>query len=142
MKHAEQDLDTAEPRSKLHVAEFYLDGQTAGGLRSRVAGEPRPPATVANPFRITRTQPGKPRLQTPFDLRCVRHPLPTGFHDDRTASLQLYDDGRWYCYGACKAGGSIFDFAARTWRMDAKGRAFLKLRARLADELELDARAS
>ena len=27
--------------------------------------------------------------------------------------LQLYEDGTWYCYGACKAGGSIFDFAAR-----------------------------
>ncbi len=57
------------------------------------------------------------------------------FHEDRTASLQLYDDGTWYCYGACKAGGSIFDFAARVWRMDTKDRDFLKLRARLADEL-------
>ena len=57
------------------------------------------------------------------------------FHEDRTASLQLYDDGTWYCFGACKAGGSIFDFAARVWRMDTKDREFLKLRARLADEL-------
>jgi len=57
------------------------------------------------------------------------------FHEDRTASLQLYDDGTWYCYGACKAGGSLFDFAGRMWRMDTKGHAFLKLRARLADEL-------
>lgn len=57
-----------------------------------------------------------------------------GLHEDRTASLQLYEDGTWYCYGACKAGGSIFDFASRIWRMDTKDRAFLKLRARLANE--------
>jgi hypothetical protein len=62
------------------------------------------------------------------------------FHDDRTASLQLYDDGTWYCYGACRAGGSIFDFAARAWRMDTKDRDFLKLRARLADHHQLGVR--
>lgn len=61
------------------------------------------------------------------------------FHEDHTASLQLYEDGTWYCYGACKAGGSIFDFAARLWLTDAKGAAFLKLRARLADELGISA---
>jgi hypothetical protein len=57
------------------------------------------------------------------------------FHEDRTASLQLYEDGTWYCYGACKAGGSIFDFASRLWRVETKSRDFLKLRTRLADEL-------
>jgi len=57
------------------------------------------------------------------------------FHQDRTASLQLYEDGTWYCYGACEAGGSIFDFASRLWLTGTKGAAFLKLRARLADEL-------
>jgi CHC2 zinc finger len=57
------------------------------------------------------------------------------FHEDRTPSLQLYEDGTWYCYGPCNAGGSIFDFAARVWRMDTKGRDFLKLRTRLAHEL-------
>ena len=58
------------------------------------------------------------------------------FHQDRTPSLQLYEDGTWYCYGACKAGGSIFDFASRVCGgLDTKGRAFLELRARLADEL-------
>jgi len=56
-------------------------------------------------------------------------------HQDHTPSLQLYEDGTWYCYGACKAGGSIFDFAARLWRMETKDRAFLKLRSRLAGEL-------
>jgi hypothetical protein len=57
----------------------------------------------------------------------------------RPPSLHLYEDGTWYCYGACQAGGSIFDFAARVWRMDPKGRGFLKVRARLADEFGITA---
>jgi hypothetical protein len=61
------------------------------------------------------------------------------FHDDHTPSLQLYDDGTWYCYGSCQAGGSIFDFAARAWQINPKGRAFLRLRARLADTLGISA---
>jgi len=59
------------------------------------------------------------------------------FHDDATASLQLYDDGTWYCFGACQAGGSIFDFASRVFGLQTKGRGFLELRGRLADELSI-----
>ena len=61
------------------------------------------------------------------------------FHEDRTASLQLYQDGTWYCYGGCQAGGSIFDFASRVWRIQTKDRAFLQLRSRLADEFAIGA---
>jgi hypothetical protein len=71
------------------------------------------------------------------------------FHDDHTPSLQLYDDGTWYCYGPCRTGGSIFDFAARVWlasRCDGRiggsklrGREFLWVRQRLAERfLEAD----
>ena len=60
------------------------------------------------------------------------------FHDDRTPSLQLYDDGTWYCYGACRTGGSVYDFASRWWGLDTRGHQFLALRQRLADELLLD----
>jgi hypothetical protein len=58
------------------------------------------------------------------------------FHDDRDPSLQLYEDGSWYCFGACRRGGSIYDFAGLLWGVDTKGREFLTLRARLAEELE------
>lgn len=58
------------------------------------------------------------------------------FHDDHTPSLQLYPDGTFYCYG-CRAGGSIYDFAARLWRTDTKGHQFLALRVRLANTLGL-----
>jgi len=56
------------------------------------------------------------------------------FHDDHRPSLQLYEDGSWYCF-ACRFGGTIYDFAARLWRQPTKGRGFLKLRERLAREL-------
>ncbi len=62
------------------------------------------------------------------------------FHTDNDPSLQLYEDGTFYCYG-CSAGGSIYDFAARMWSLDTKGRAFVELRARLADSFGLRAGA-
>jgi len=58
------------------------------------------------------------------------------FHTDDTPSLQLYEDGTFYCYG-CGAGGSIYDFAGRLWSLETKGRAFVKLRARLAESFGL-----
>jgi hypothetical protein len=52
--------------------------------------------------------------------------------------MQLYEDGTWYCFGACRRGGSIYDFAAALWLTgEPKGRAFIELRARLAEELHL-----
>ena len=76
-------------------------------------------------------------LRTPLDLRCVLRARTYGLHEDRTPSLQLYQDGTWYCYGACHAGGSVFDFASRIWSSGTKGQEFLRLRARLAAELGL-----
>lgn len=63
--------------------------------------------------------------------------IPCPFHDDRTPSLQLYDDGTWYCYGACRAGGSIYDFGSRLWGIAPKGASFLELRDRLILTLHL-----
>ena len=57
------------------------------------------------------------------------------FHEDRHPSLQLYDDGSWYCFGACRRGGTIYDFAAALWSSSTKGRGFIELRERLAAEL-------
>ncbi len=34
------------------------------------------------------------------------------FHNERTASLKLFDDGGWHCFG-CHAGGSSIDFVMR-----------------------------
>ena len=61
-------------------------------------------------------------------------------HADDTPSLQLYGDGTFYCFG-CGAGGSIYDFAGQLWSLKTSGRAFLELRARLADSFGLRAGA-
>jgi hypothetical protein len=58
------------------------------------------------------------------------------WHEDRTPSLHCYEDGTFCCFG-CRRGGTIFDFAGELWGMDTKGRAFVELRARLAEEFGL-----
>ena len=63
------------------------------------------------------------------------HKVTCPFHEDDTPSLQLYEDGSWYCFGACHVGGSLYDFAARLWGLDTKGRDFIELRRRLVAEL-------
>jgi hypothetical protein len=58
------------------------------------------------------------------------------FHDDRTPSLQLYQHD-WYCFGSCRTGGSIYDFAALLYGLGTRGRDFLNLRQRLAEDLHI-----
>ena len=57
------------------------------------------------------------------------------FHGEKTPSFSVNaEEGRYYCFG-CRAGGSVFDFAASLWQTGAtKGVAFLALRERLAGE--------
>lgn len=53
----------------------------------------------------------------PTSRRALRlHPNRSGFvrcplHSEKTASLKLYDDGHWHCFG-CNRGGSSIDLAA------------------------------
>jgi hypothetical protein len=57
-------------------------------------------------------------------------------HEDHTPSLQLYEHD-WYCYGACRTGGSIYDLGALLYGLGTRGHDFLELRERLAEELHL-----
>lgn len=41
------------------------------------------------------------------------------FHTERTASLKLYEDGGWHCFG-CGAGGSSIDFVMGLFGLDFK----------------------
>lgn len=50
---------------------------------------------------------------------------------ERTASLQLYTDGTWFCY-ACRQGGSVIDFASKLWQLPPRGSSFLEIRDRLS----------
>lgn len=42
------------------------------------------------------------------------------FHGEKTASLKLYDDNSFYCFG-CHAHGDIVDFAKELYGLDFKG---------------------
>jgi hypothetical protein len=59
--------------------------------------------------------------------------VPCPFHEDRHASLHVYETpGRgWYCFGACRRGGTIYDLAAPLYGYTARGEDFLRLRAEL-----------
>ncbi len=55
------------------------------------------------------------------------------FHDDRTPSLEVYDDPArgWFCFG-CERGGTIIDFGAALYGIEPRGASFGELRRRLA----------
>ena len=59
--------------------------------------------------------------------------VPCPFHDDRHASLHVYPtpERGWYCFGACRRGGTIYDLAAPLYGYAARGDDFLRLRAEL-----------
>jgi hypothetical protein len=42
----------------------------------------------------------------------VRHAIRCPFHDDKTPSLHIYEDGHWHCFG-CGAHGDVLDFVGR-----------------------------
>ncbi len=55
------------------------------------------------------------------------------FHEDRHASLHVYETAErgWYCFGACRRGGTIYDLAAPLYGYAARGEGFLRLRTEL-----------
>jgi len=59
--------------------------------------------------------------------------VPCPFHEDRHASLHVYETAErgWYCFGACRRGGTIYDLAAPLYGYPARGEDFLQLRTEL-----------
>jgi hypothetical protein len=59
--------------------------------------------------------------------------VPCPFHEDRHASLHVYETAErgWYCFGACRRGGTIYDLAAPLYGYAARGQDFLRLRTEL-----------
>lgn len=59
--------------------------------------------------------------------------VPCPFHHEKTASLKLYPGSKgFYCFG-CHSGGSVVDFVAKLYGLDALGAA-----RRLNDDFRLD----
>jgi hypothetical protein len=59
--------------------------------------------------------------------------VPCPFHDDRQASLHVYETAErgWYCFGRCRRGGTIYDLAAPLYGYTVRGEDFLRLRDEL-----------
>jgi hypothetical protein len=127
-------------RSRRYDVDELLDGLASPPARRRAA---------AGTGRVSHRSGEDPLLQIPAADYVRRlaglEPDRAGkvacpFHEDRTPSLHLYPDGSWYCYGQCQTGGSIYDFASRWWGgIPTKGRAFIDLRDRLVEALNLHA---
>jgi hypothetical protein len=61
------------------------------------------------------------------------------FHTERNPSLQIYNDGTFYCFGSgCEKGGTIIDFAGYLWGLIPRGEQFTEIRTRLAVHFGLD----
>jgi hypothetical protein len=67
--------------------------------------------------------------------------VPCPLHEDRHASLHVYETAArgWYCFGACRRGGTIYDLAAPLYGYTARGEDFLRLRAELRRLFGLEA---
>ena len=100
----------------------------------RAARGPRPAVPCVRSGTADRAHAPRPvtcsRSQPPSTCGCSpsRAPNREGkirlpVSQDSNPSLQLYPDGSFYCFGSgCRAGGSIFDFAARLWGIVPRGR--------------------
>lgn len=131
-----------------------IDGSRRYDIDELLDGLPDPPsrsraATAGGTDRVPDPRGDDPLLQIPAADYVRRltgfEPNRTGkiacpWHEDRDPSLHLYPDGSWYCYGACRTGGSIYDFASRMWSIPTKGGAFVELRERLVEALDLHPR--
>lgn len=110
-----------------------------------------PPApAVSSPGRIAIAANGDdPLLSIPPDVyvrrllgvdvprhRKVHCPL----HADTHASLHVYEtpERGWYCYGACRRGGTIYDLAGPLYGYGDRGEDFLRLRSELRRLFGLD----
>ncbi len=123
------DTIRLEPERQLHA------GDVVGAL-------PDPPASARAAFAPAEARADDPLLAIAPDVyvrrllgvEVPRHrKVPCPFHADRHASLHVYETAErgWYCFGACRRGGTIYDLAAPLYGYPARGEGFLRLRAEL-----------
>lgn len=104
--------------------------------------DPPQPKRVSRPSRCAISRTGDPLLSIAppvyverlLGVQVPRHgKVPCPFHGDQLASLHVYDtpDRGWYCYGACRRGGTIYDLAAPLFGYATRGPQFLALKQEL-----------
>lgn len=140
-----------DPPRPVRLIAYREDARyTLTELTDRLPADPADPgpSTLRSTSRRRRREP-----RTPLDRNLLAIPaaeyvrvlagltpdragrLACPFHDDRVPSLQLYEDGSWFCFG-CRRGGSIYDFAAALTGSGTRGRDFVRLREWLAETFE------
>ncbi len=134
------------PPTRVELLEFQPNRcYTLADLTASLGAPSLEPRSAKPPVRTAESELDRQLLAIPaatyVPALTGRHPnraskIPCPFHEDRTPSLQLYEHD-WYCYGACRTGGSIYDLGALLYGLGTRGRDFLKLRQRLADDLRL-----
>jgi hypothetical protein len=124
------------------VDAIRLDGQRRMNAADVVGALPDPPAPARTTFMPAASRGDDPLLAIApevyvrrlLGVEVPRHrKVPCPFHEDRHASLHVYETAErgWYCFGACRRGGTIYDLAAPLYGYTARGEDFLRLRAEL-----------
>ena len=111
----------------------------SAGARPRCSR--RPPRRFAGTTRCCAIAPDV-YVRRLLGVEVPRHrKVPCPFHEDRHASLHVYEtpERGWYCFGACRRGGTIYDLAAPLYGYAARGEDFLRLRAELRRLFGLEA---
>ena len=126
---------TAVEALRLDTRQRFAPGDVVGSLAD-------PPAPLRATVVPTELRGDDPLLAIAPDVyvrrllgvEVPRHrKVPCPFHEDRHASLHVYETAErgWYCFGACRRGGTIYDLAAPLYGYTARGENFLRLRAEL-----------
>ena len=126
---------TAVEALRLDTRRRFAPGDVVGSL----ADPPAPPRATVVPTELRGDDPLLAIAPDVYVRRLLgvevpRHrKVPCPFHEDRHASLHVYETAQrgWYCFGACRRGGTIYDLAAPLYGYTARGESFLRLRAEL-----------
>ena len=126
------------------VDAMRLDTERRVDAADVVGALPDPPAPVRATFapQCTQARGDDPLLAIApevyvrrlLGIDVPRHrKVPCPFHEDRHASMHVYETAErgWYCFGACRRGGTIYDLAAPLYGYTARGEDFLRLRTEL-----------
>jgi hypothetical protein len=132
------------------VDPIRLDPDRRVNAADVVGGLADPPVPARATFTPTEPRGNDPLLAIAPDVYVSRmlgvevprhRKVPCPFHADRHASMHVYETAErgWYCFGACRRGGTIYDLAAPLYGYTARGEDFLRLRDELRRLFGLEA---